>query len=291
MTTATTYQAFQDFMEAITITDYQKTSIVNGRRKGVEDDLRAAFPSSSDLPLVDVKLIGSAAKGTIVRPIDDVDVLAIFSNEKRAWQNKYQYDSQSFLYRIRKAYDGFKVQQVGARGQAVRVFYQSGGHVDVAPVFIQGEGIYHLPSGNGGWILTAPFKANDWFASRNADLGYQLAPLVRMLKKWNAAHSKRLRSYHLETIAAHTFSTLSSNRRTALQRFFEWGGNHLYVSDPGGQSGLLNSSLTWSQEEEIKQSFKTASDRALKAIAAEDAGDHAEAQRLWKIILGSSFPA
>jgi hypothetical protein len=287
----TTYQAFEDFMEAITITDYQKTSIVGGRKTGVEEDLGAAFPSTSDLPLVEVKLMGSAAKGTIVRPIDDIDVLAIFSNAKNAWQNKYQYDSQAFLYRIRKAYDGFKVQQVGARGQAVRVFYEKGGHVDVAPVFIKGDGVYHLPSGDGGWILTAPFKANTWFSDKNRDLDYHLAPLVRMLKKWNLTHSKRLQSFHLETMAGHTFGSLSSNRRTSLQKFFEWGGSHLYVNDPGGQSGLLNDYLTLSQEKEIKQSFAVASDRALRAIQAEADGDHDEAKRLWKIILGPSFPA
>lgn len=287
----TTYQAFEEFMEAITITEYQKTSIVASRREGVEKDLGEAFPATSDLPLVEVKLMGSAAKGTIIRPIDDVDVVAIFSNINNAWQNKYQYDSQSFLYRIRRAYDGFSVAQVGARGQAVRVFYQSGGHVDIAPVFIKGDGVYHLPSGSGGWILTAPFIANDWFASKNRDLGYNLAPLVRLLKKWNQAHSKRLRSFHLETMAAQTFTSLSSNRRTALQKFFEWGGGQLYVNDPGGQSGLLNSYLTWSDEQDIKRSFTAASDRALRAIDAEERGDHVEAKRLWRIILGSSFPS
>ena len=286
----TTYQAFVDFMEAITITDYQQTSIVEGRRNGVADDLGGAFPKTSDLPLVEVRLMGSAAKSTVVRPIDDVDVLAIFSNENRAWQDKYQYDSQAFLYRIRRVYDGFGTTQVGARGQAIRVFYKTGGHVDVAPVFINGDGVYHLPSGNGGWILTAPFLANSWFAEQNRALDYHLAPLVRMLKKWNIAHSKRLKSFHLETMAAHTFSSLSSNRRTSLQKFFEWGGTHLYVSDPGGQSGLLNSYLSLNDERDVKQSFTTASERALKALDAESKGDHEEAKRLWRIILGASFP-
>lgn len=286
----TTAQAFQEFLDAITITDYQKTSIVNQRRKGVEEDLRSAFPATSDLPLVDVKLMGSAAKGTIVRPIDDVDVLATFSNVNHAWQNKYRYDSKSFIYRVREAYDGYNVQQVGTRGQAVRVFYQGGGHVDIAPAFIQGDGVYHLPAGDGSWILTAPFLANDWFLKKNAELGYYLAPLVRMLKKWNGAHSRRLRSFHLETMAGHTFSSLSSNHRISLQKFFEWAGHQLYVSDPGGQSGLLNGYLNWPQEQEISQSFIAASDRALKAIDAESRGDHSEAKRLWKIVLGGSFP-
>ena len=77
----TTSQAFEQFMTDITITEYQKTSIVEGRRKSAIENLTAAFPAASDLPFHQGQLMGSAAKGTIVRPLDDIDVLAIFSNE------------------------------------------------------------------------------------------------------------------------------------------------------------------------------------------------------------------
>ena len=122
--TLTTYQAFEQFMSDITITEYQKTSIVEGRRESVIENLTATFPATSDLPFDQGRLIGSASKGTIVRPLDDIDVLAVFSNEKNAW-DRYSNDSQAFLYRIRRAYDGVETVQVGARGQAVRVFFKS----------------------------------------------------------------------------------------------------------------------------------------------------------------------
>jgi hypothetical protein len=276
-------------MDDITITDYQKTSIVEARRQTVIENLTAAFPKTSDLPFHEGRLIGSASKGTIVRPLDDIDVLAIFSNENGVWE-KYKWDSQSFLYRIRRAYDGLATAQVGARGQAIRVFFQSGGHVDVAPVFMLYTDAYHLPSGNGSWILTSPFIANRWFSEKNASLSYNLAPLVRLLKKWNIAHSKRLRSFHLETMAGQAFSSLSSNRRTSLQKFFEWAGAYIDVSDPGRQSGALSSYLTWTGRDEVRRLFDTAEDQATRAIAAEEAGNHEEAKRLWRIVLGSSFP-
>lgn len=288
MTTAS--QAFTQFLDDITITDHQKTSIVEGRRDRVIENLTAAFPSSSDLPFAAGLLIGSAAKGTIVRPIDDIDVLAVFSNEKQAWQNAYQYDSQAFLYRVRRAYDGLSTAQVGARGQAVRIFFQSGGHVDVAPVFKRSDDDYHLPSGSGGWIMTSPFVANNWFKAKNASLGYNLAPLVRLLKKWNASHSKRLRSFHLETMAASAFSSLNSNRQNGLQVFFNWAGQHLDVSDPGNQSGLLSGYLSQSVRDDVRRSLESANNRATKAISEEIAGNHEEAKRLWKIVLGDGFP-
>lgn len=287
--TQTTSQAMAAFLADITVTDYQKTSIINGRKDRVVENLTAAFPSTSDLPFSHAVLMGSAAKGTIVRPIDDIDVLAVFSNAQGAW-NKYRFDSQSFLYRVRRAYDGLEIAQVGARGQAVRIFFKTGGHVDVAPVFWYGGDIYGLPSGKGGWINTAPIVANSWFANKNSELKYNLAPLVRLLKKWNNSHSKRIRSFHLETIAAHTFSSLNGNRQEALAKFFQWAPGHLDVSDPGGQSGLLTADLAFSDRKEILDSFKSAADRATKALEAEARGDHAESKRLWGIILGSAFP-
>ncbi len=126
---------------------------------------------------------------------------------------------------------------------------------------------------------------------KNAELDYNLAPLVRMLKKWNSAHSKRLRSFHLETVAGHTFRTLGSNRRSGLQKFFEWAGSHLDVNDPGGQSGLLSGYLSFAARDQVRRSFDAAAERATKAVSAENSGDHEEAKRLWRIVLGSSFPA
>jgi len=279
-----------EFLTEVSVTDYQKTSIINGRRDRVVENLTAAFPATSDLPFSRAILMGSAAKGTIVRPIDDIDVLAVFSAANGAWDT-YRFDSQAFLYRVRRAYNGLATAQVGARGQAVRIFFQNGGHVDVAPVFSYGNDVYGLPGGDGGWINTAPTVANAWFAKKHADLGYNLAPLVRLLKKWNNAHSKRLRSYHLETVAANTFRTLGSNRQSALSSFFEWAPSHLDVADPGGQSGTLSGYLTWAGRQEVIRAIGSAAERSRRATEAEARGDHAEAKRLWRIILGSDFPS
>jgi hypothetical protein len=287
--TLTTMQAFEQFLGNITVTPYQKTSIIQARKSSAIENLTKAFPATSDMPFLEAKLIGSASKGTIVRPLDDIDVLAVFSNTKNAWK-KYRTDSKAFLYRIRRAYDGVEAAQVGARGQAIRVFFQNGGHVDVAPVFRQSADVFHLPAGDGSWILTSPFIANGWFAQKQGQLGNNLAPLVRMLKKWNATHSKRLRSFHLETIAGNTFKTLASNRRTGLRYFFEWAGSHIDVYDPGGQSGLLSTYLSRSGRTDVKSSFDAATERSIKAINAEQNGNHAEAKRLWRVVLGSAFP-
>lgn len=288
--TLTTAQAFTVFLEGITATDYQKASFIPARRASVEKDLMGTFSSTSDMPYWKGILMGSASKGTNIRPLDDIDVLAVFSNRNKAWEDKYWKDSQAFIYRIRQVYAGIKIQQVGTRGQAIRVFYQTGGHVDVAPVFHRGNDIYHLPNGTGGWLLTAPTLANSWYAERNKALGYHLSPVVRLLKSWNRAHSKRFRSFHLETIAGTVFGTMGSNYRDALQKFFEWAPHRLYVNDPGGQGGDLSSYLSWATRQDLVVALNAAANRAKRANEAEAKGDHAEAKRMWRIILGNDFP-
>lgn len=285
----TTAQAFSKFLEDITATANQKTVFIPNRKKSVEENLSTAFPTSSDMPFWNGILIGSASKNTVIRPLDDIDVFAVFSNGNKAW-NKYWNDSTSFISRVRNAYNGLVIQQVGTRGQAVRVFFKTGGHVDVAPVFSKGDGVYHLPNGTGGWDLTAPSVANDWFETRNKELSYNLAPLVRLIKTWNRSHSKRMKSFHLETVAGTLFSALGSNYRDGLQKFFEWAPKWLDVNDPGGQSGILSSYLTSSGRQELLTALSAAADRARRANEAESKGDHAEAKRLWKISLGDDFP-
>jgi tRNA nucleotidyltransferase (CCA-adding enzyme) len=61
----TTAQAFSAFLEKISPTDTQREEITN-KREATEKYLRAAFPTSSTLPLKRVILIGSAARGTVL---------------------------------------------------------------------------------------------------------------------------------------------------------------------------------------------------------------------------------
>lgn len=285
----TTAQAFATFLENVTATDYQRNTLIPARKRTVDERLSEKFPSTSDMPYAHGILMGSASKATIIRPVDDVDVLAVFDNVNGSW-SKYWNDSKSFIYRIRDAYNGVSIQQVGTRGQAVRVFYDGGGHVDVAPVFRQSGDVYHLPNGTGGWILTAPVVANSWFAQRSKTLDYRLAPLVRLAKAWNRAHSKRMQSFHLETVAATAFASIGTNYRVNLQQFFEWAPKWLDVSDPGGQGGSLSSYLTSTGRQELVRALNAAADRAKRANEAEAGGDHSEAKRLWRIVLGDDFP-
>lgn len=288
--TLTTAKAFYEFKNKLLLTETQKDT-AKSRRSTTEGYLRDSFPASSDLPLRSTYLMGSAGRETIIRPLDDVDVLAIFTNKNDIFDRLYRYDSKKFLYRVRDALNDYTVQVVGARGQAVRLFYKSAPHVDIAPVFEWSGGGYALPNGSGGWLTTDPYAHHDWIAQRHKDLGYQLKPMVRMLKRWNNVHSKHLKGFHLEVITATVFSSLGGDSRDACEKFFQWAQNYLNVTDPAGHGGDLSAYLTCAGRLAVLSNMESARQRAVKAKAAEASGDHAESIRLWRIIFGEEFPA
>ena len=87
----TTAQAFDAFLGKISPTDDQRADIAN-KRNATERYLRDAFPTASTLPLKRVVMIGSADRSTIIRPVNDVDVLAEFVDKDRVFE-QYRSDS------------------------------------------------------------------------------------------------------------------------------------------------------------------------------------------------------
>jgi len=288
----TVSQAFVEFAAAIQPTASQEETIAR-RRSSVEGFLVAKYPSSSSMPLTHVRTIGSAARKTLIRPVDDVDVFAVF-DDSQVWSS-YKYDSKQLLYRVREALTGHNVKTVGSRGQAVRLFPADGLNVDITPAFpnfgIFGQDGYVIPKGDGGWQQTDPYKHHDFMAERNQALSGYLKPLVRLLKRWNNSHSSRIKGFHLELIAQASFTSLDSSMRQNVGIFFEYAGYHLHVQDPAGYSGDMASGWSWQKEQDVRQSFTAALTQVQRAQGAEAAGNPAESMRQWQLVFGTAFPS
>ena len=94
--TLTTAAAFDEFKRKLQLTADQKTT-VNRRRDSVDGYIRQAFPSTSTLEIDTTKLIGSAGRDTIIRPLDDIDVLAVFRNKDAIFENTDMTPSHSCI--------------------------------------------------------------------------------------------------------------------------------------------------------------------------------------------------
>ncbi|MFF3569255.1 hypothetical protein ACFYXQ_15905 [Nocardia jiangxiensis] len=286
----TTAQAFGEFYESIK-EDAEISDLVAARKAYVVNALQKAFPSTSTMQYQSTKIIGSLGRHTASRPFDDIDLLVHLHVDADLWSSKYIYSSTDFLYRVRRELnDASPVKKIGARGQAVRLFYTSGPVVDVAAVVKYDTGGYGIPDGSGGWITTDPIEHESHMNRRNSELGGNLKRFVVIVKQWNKAHSSWLMSFHLEMMAARTFISIGTNMRTALQLFFDHNRYNLSVQDPAGYGGDISTYLTSGARTAVNAALLSARNRTDEALAAEERGDHKEAIRLWKIVLGSQFP-
>lgn len=285
-----TAEAFDAFHKRIKLTDIQR-QMVKDRRANVSEYLTSAFGASSNMPLARTWVIGSAQRGTMIRPLNDIDMMASFSNSEKAFQ-RYQSNSRNFLYRVRDALNNVSdVKVVGARGQAVRFFYTDGLHVDVVPVFKWSSGGYALPSGDGSWLTTNPDTHQTYLQNKSKGLDGNLRQFIRAMKQWNRSHSSRIKSFHLEMLVATTMSQLDNNSRDAAQVFFGGAKNSLSVPDPAGHSDDLSSYLGWYNRSQVKSSFERAEEQAQRANIAEAKGNHKKAIGIWGTVFGDEFPA
>src|SRR5260221_4440209 len=165
---STVTRAF-DELEAKLRPIHNQGTTIEARRKVTAGYLSDSFGSSSGMRLLSTKVIGSAGRDTIIRPIDDIDVLAVFED---AALYSYQSDSRKFLYRVRDALSKYQVKVVGARGQAVRLFYDAAPHVDIVPAVKRDSGGYFIPSGGTEswgrpqWITTDPDENASWMSKQ-----------------------------------------------------------------------------------------------------------------------------
>lgn len=262
------------------------------KEQTVEKSLKVMGQSNSWLSFDSCNIMGSAAKETLIKPIDDIDLLCVFH-----WTGyeKYKTNAQALLYEVRNFYNGTTRAEVRSQKQAVRVLLKDGAQVDIAPVFsIAFEpDVFLLPDGNGQWIRTAPLKGAQWFAQKDSSYSMRLSPFVRLLKAWNNHLGHTLSSFHLETIAANVFHTLPTSYPDALTEFFSQGlknPNFIDVSDPGGESGLLSSSYSSLNRTQIRQLFGQSANIMLEAECQSLKGDDVGARDYLKLLFGDRLP-
>jgi len=281
----TTARAFAKLDDIIRLSAEDK-AVIDARRDEAERALRAIFPPRCALPLVGVATIGSAGRDTMIRPLDEVDIFAVFSAAGGAWK-RFRWDSRDLLLCVRNAIGGDRVQTIGTRGQALRVVYDTPPDVHLVPAFDHPRAGYVMPDRIGGWLPTRPERHASW----TEDLGPRVISAVRLLKAWNRVCGSQLRSFHIEALAGTVLAGRGLNTRQALATVFrhmESAG--LSIADPADVGGDLSTYLRPDDLAGLGESIRLARTYSEKAVLAEGEGRHEEAVALWAAIFGPEFP-
>ncbi|MEK4487909.1 hypothetical protein MHH81_20590 [Psychrobacillus sp. FSL H8-0484] len=270
--------------------------------------------------------MGSFARRTKIRPLDDIDFIIVFSangstyntnsnneitisvpetatNLRRLTNDNYTLNSVKLLNKLKSSLQNvpqYSAADIKRNQEATTLKLTSyDWNFDIVPAFLTAPDsfqrtYYLIPDGYGKWKKTDPRVDAKRATEINQKRNGKVLRIIRLIKYWQ----KRpvvpgIGSYLLENLVLNYFDTneVSPTDQLALSDVFYNLSNSIYSScyDPKGIQGDLNT-LPF----ETKQKFSEAAAKAYLCVqnaidfVAKD--NHKAAHDEWKKVFGSDFP-
>lgn len=282
-------EGFRVFHGTLTPTQGESQS-AKRHRSSIETCLKNSFEINRFF------LTGSFGNGTSIRSYSDVDYFASIPT-KNLKQN-----SVTTLQEVRKVLiDRFQETDISVSTPAVKVCFgtDASESTEIVPAdFIKrdknGNHIYEIADGNGGWMRSSPDAHNNYVDEVDGKLGGKVKPLVRLLKAWKYYCGVPIRSFYLEMRVAKYASQRDSidyarDVRNILKLLRD---NQLAaLQDPKGISGSIAPCSSEAQKSDALSKLETAFTRAEKAREAEKVGKISDAFYWWNLVFAREFPS
>jgi hypothetical protein len=288
--------AFKVFVADLTLTPAE-VDAVGHRVRQIMHATEKAF-SASGWPLVAVSLFGSVARATSIRPFEDFDTAVVVRGSPAQWR---LFTPLSFLKMARDALQALPAEERAWhdikiwRGEALTLTFASPPNADVFVGMTTGgrNEVAYWPHQGALWFRTNPLVLDQHILARNEETHGRLVPFLVLLKAWNRVHGSPLRSFHLETAASSRHPPLTGNYGRALWEYFaravEEGTRFFATSSADGFIDDLSQGFDHSVRVAVDACMDSLP-HATAALDAERNRDDEEACRLWRRVLGASFP-
>jgi hypothetical protein len=287
--------AFEDFRGNLEITGFEERVVAARQEK-----VRAAV--AGGLSVGGSFLTGSYRRRTLIGPMRDADVDIVVVLDRGYRRRGPRAVLNLVKDTLREEYPTSKISR---NGQAVTIGF-SDFTVDVVPAFEvwwDSATLDICNSGDGAWIRTNPRKHIEISSKINKRADGLVVPAVKMLKAWNRAAGRPLRSFHLEVLAwkvldpgwrAYVFGAglgMGSDPEN-LARFFAEAPGRLRrkLPDPARDEGDLGAYLTDRARGEVISRLETAASRCQRAERLLVDGDVTGAAILYRKVFGDAFP-
>lgn len=290
MDVSTAFDEFQDNVSA------DPAAVKEARER--RDKFLSAFDGEGDVE--DSFTSGSLRRRTQIEPINDVDLVVIFSAEDWLEWGEPGGSAEDALGEVQGRVNSLLgsngsadqiVRQANVRNHAVKCFLddpddENAFTVDVAPALTAEGQVVRIPEVDSkDWIRTDPRHLIDEVDGRASWSHFR--PLVRCLKRWGKDQPTKLKSLLMEVLALQHLREQS--RPNALSEFFTAASAAIYapVVDPADECGEIQTDLDPNAAAEC---LGEAADLAARACAAEEAGEADRAICLWHELFGEEFP-
>ena len=266
---------FRDVLAQINQID---TEALNRHKEEIFQALKSAFEEAYGL-----RGGGSYSQHTYVNGISYVDMLFVldaFSSSSIPNKN----DSKAVLADMEKRLrQRFPTTETKTGRMAVTLKFSDGLELQVLPAFRYRSG-YRVPDYRGtGWVAARPHVFTKLLQRRNAEVGGQLLPCIKLAKQICENQGVEVKSYHLSNMAVKAFEHYTGPRshEEMLRHFFS-KAKELTASrmrDITGQGAYVDNYLT-SQAQRIVLARQLS---AIEQKIARAEGDASKWQQLLKL--------
>jgi hypothetical protein len=272
------------------------------------------------------KMMGSFSRKTKIRPLDDIDILIVFTADGTTY---HSYSDRTEMYvpetaknllllcdddkilnsikllnKIKsalKSVPNYSEADIRYNQEAVTLKLKSyEWNFDIVPAFFtspesDGRDYYIIPDGKGNWKKTDPRIDAQRTTGINQYHNRRLLKVIRLIKYWNNRPiAPKIGSYLLENMILDYFEyrSLITTPQEAVWNFFEHLKTAIYSScnDPKGIQGDLNT-LDLDTKIKIALAAGQVATIANDAISYENQGLHKKAIGEWKKVFGDNFPS
>lgn len=287
---------FNGFQANLALTDKQRTDGIT-KFKGLVGTLNSVYRGSIS-QTDNAFLIGSWAKDTCIRPPRDVDMYYVLPESVYHRYQAYAFGvnkQSALLQEVKgKLAAAYPTSVIKGDGPIVLAdFY--GWTVEIAPAFLlsaQDRSYYVCDTKSGGsYLTTKPFHEVDAINSADLFNNWNVRPLIKMLKCWQANCNVSIKSFALELLAIEFLEKWAYRHQSVFyydwmcRDFFKW----LITRAGGGVVTPGTFQILW-----LGNAWKTRAESALlradRACAFEMESNMLAAGDEWQKIFGIDMP-
>lgn len=274
---ATLLQCINQFIDNITPSDLQEDVV-----QGAYDNLEGYLNSDEcKLNIKEVFLNGSYIRGTMIRPINDIDVFAVI-DDTDYYINGQEPNPQSVLTSFKNYLNSIGDYKDKCRQDRPCITIDlSKLHIDVLPA-LRHAGALKIPDSNlAHWIFTDPKTHNQNFSDLDRRCNYKAKDIVKAVKRWKNDRDLLLPSFKIEVIAIYIFNIFSfKNAEEGIRLWFEHAEGYLTQEMTGSYNQFIK----------VRDAIRATKGQLVQAKTYLDDGKQAEAIKIWKEIFKTDFP-
>ena len=273
----TLLQAINEFIDKITPSDLQD-SVVQGAFDNLKNHLES---NSCSLNIKEVFLNGSYIRGTMIRPLNDIDVFAVI-DDSDYYVNGLQPNPQSVLTSFKIYLNNLPdYRDKCNQDRPCITIHLSKIDIDVMPA-LRHAGTLFIPNPQlNGWMFTDPKTHNMQFSDADKRHNYKLKDIVKAVKRWKNENNVPIPSYCTEIIAMNVLNFFNfTNAEDGIRLWFEHGEGYLSQTMTGDYNKYIK----------VRDAIRFVKGKLNDAKQKKDNGDEASAKRIWKEIFKSDFP-